>query len=543
MPDPTLEQLTEREDFAERVGEEVTLLAGFWGAGARDINVDPGTPLRDLVVTPSAEAGVLNLERVDVIRKASSLYELVQNPDLADPDSVDRILTNHPTLKRRVDAPAQGYLALYMPDDSITAVPRNSRFTAGELVYTVNDAYICTPGVLSSPNNRPLTPLSDGTWVFTVPAVANGVGEKYNIKAGTELAWTDTRTRVVRVAADTDFSGGVDPETNTELLERLDAGLAAPGDAGRMNIHAMLLSKFPFLVDISLIGGGDSEMRRDGRNLLGLKVGGKTDAYIRTTYNVVVRKVALPAAVIDSANGVLQLYVGRDVYPGFYDMMSIRRKDQTELDPALTVQDAMYGCDIERLDYDPPEMQDEADYRFTRFQTFLVRFEDPNYDPDDLTYVVSLLGIPNIGDLQDYVSRRDVRSPNNDMLIKAAIPTLVKANLTVEYVESGPEVDLDACRAAAEAAINRTRFEHGKLSTTGIVHGVQDMLPSVTAQLQPPVDLLGTTIYPGGEVRTKRSTLELIPDILPDDSASPRTISFFIAGVEVTLKPVVRLQV
>ena len=542
MADPTLEELTAREDFAVSVAEEEERLAGFWSAGAADINVNPGTPLRDLVVTPSAEAGVLNLARVDLCRRASSLYELALDPDIADADSVDRILTNHPTLKRRVDAPASGYIAIYMPDDVITTVPARSRFTHGDLAFVTTVNYVCTPGILANESNRALTPLSDGTWVFTVPAVAEQTGAAYNIKAGTELTWEGTRTRAIRVAADTDFVGGIDPESNAELLRRLDSGLAAPGDAGRMNIHALLLRQFPFIVDISLIGGGDREMLRDGRNLLGLKVGGKTDAYVRTARGVSVRKVEATAVVIDPAAGLLRLDIGRDVYPGFYDLVSVRRRDQTELDPALTVVDTVYDVDVDGLSYDAPEMREESDYRFTRFQTLAVTFEDRNYNPDDLTYHVLLLGLPGIADIQDYVSRRDVRAPGHDMLIKAAVPTLTAVNLTVEYVETGMAVDVDVCRQAVIDAIDRVRFEHGKLSTSGIVQAAQNTLPD-TAQVRPPVDLLGITIYPGGRTRTKRTTLELTPDLVSGDPASSRNISYFVSGVEIALTPVVRLQV
>jgi hypothetical protein len=536
----TLEELSAREDFSELVEAEVQKLAGFWGAGARDLNLHPGSPLRDLLITPAAEAEVLGAVREERCRRSSSLYELSLDPALADPDAVDRILANHPTLKRRADGPARGQIALYMESDTITVVPAGSTFARDGLNYRTGETWICTPGTLTAANNRPLTPLADGTWVFTVPVEAESPGEQYNLKAGVELEWVDTATRVVRILADTDFYGGVDPESNAELLARLDSGLAAPGDAGRMNLQALILREFPFVTDISLIGGGDPEMLRDGRNLLGLKVGGKTDAHVRTAREAAVRKFPLQADLIDPGEGLLQLYVGRDVYPGFYALAGVRRTDQTDLDPALEVTEQIYSADVGNLPYDPPEVREEADFRFTRFQALLIRFRDPDYDPDHPDYLVSLLGLPGIGDIQDYLSRRDVRSPNNDLLVKAPVPCLVSVNATVEYAEAGAAVDWAACREAAAAAVGLTRFERGKLSTSGIIQAVQNLLPG-TAQLRPPVDLLGTTILPGGGIETRRTSTELAPETR--EGVSSRTVSYFVADVAITPRPVVRLQV
>lgn len=540
MDIPTLDTLSKRKDFVAFSESERVELVGFWKAGSPELNLNPGAPLYSNMATHEAESHALNLVRSEEIRKTSSLYEIIKNPDLYSEENLDRILSNHPTLRRRIAQPTKGYLAMIVPNEARVIVPRGAIFFRGDLQWVTEQTWIGKPKNLTETTDRLLTRLADGTWFWTFPVVASGTGEEYNIKAGTQVTWYGTRTHAISIYADSDFQEGVSGETIEEWAERLDSGLAAPGMAGRMNIEALIRQQFPFVRDVSQIGGGDVEMQRDGYNILGLKVGGKSDIYIRTAPEVSERKFELEGKKL--SDGSIQLYVHRDVFPGFYTLLSVKKNTATDLDPTLTITGGSYGKDTNDLPYDDiPEMS-VTDARFTRFQTLLVQFQDPDFDPDNPYYSVTLLGMPNIADIQDYISQRQVRDANNDVLIKAPIPMLTAVTATVEYIAGDLEVDVEACERTIKNVVNNTRFMVGKLSTTPIVHAVQDILPG-NAQIKPSVDLLSRIIYPNGSTRAFTTTTELEVATVPDQFTSPRTVAYYAQSVRVSTKLVKRLQV
>lgn len=541
MEVPSLAELAATEDYVSLSEEQRLELIGFWKSGSPTLNLDPGTPLYSNMVVHTGEAQALNKVRCDYVRKTSSLYELQQNPALADAEAVDRILSNSPTLKRRQQQPAVGVFAMVMPTKAITIIPRGAIFYKNDLEWKTEQTWIGKPGNLTESTNRLMTKLSDGTWMFTFPVIANGVGDAYNIRAGTEVAWRDTRAKALRIYADTDFQSGVAAETLEELAERLDSGMAAPGIAGRMNIEALLRWKFPYIRDVSQIGGGDIEMQRDGYNILGLKVGGCSDIYVRTAAETVKRKFELEGTPIPGTN-LVQIFIGKDVYPGFYTLLSVKKREATDLDPGLKISSGSYNKDTSGLPYDDIPNITVLDARYTRFQTLLLQVEDPDYSPDDPYYAVTLLGLPNIAEIQDYVSQRQVRDPNNDMLVKAAIPVLTSVSLTVEYVAGDLEISAEALELIIKDVVNSTKFEAGKLNTSIISHAVQCKLPG-NAAVKPSIDVLGKVLYPNNATKTMRTTTELEVETVPSTFTSPRTTSFFAESVAVTLKLVKRLQV
>lgn len=541
-----LDTLTQLSNFPALVAAERNELIAFWNNGAiPPANLKPGTPMWDLVATYSGEAQALNRARIDVLRRTSSLYELVHAPELADEEAVDRILSNYWTRSRNEGKYSKGYVAIFRNSPTIFTIPRNTVFIAGELRYQTSSVYVATPAALNNPSDRKLVQLADGTWRVVIPVTAEEPGEKYDIAAGTAMTWSwvsNTEINIIRAEADSDFTGGMDPETNEELLERQDSMIAAPGMAGRMNIEALLRKQFPEIIDISLIGAGDIEMQRDGRNVLGLKVGGKTDAYVRTSYSVVTRDFELEAEVVDAAAGLLRIKVDRDVFPGFYMMSGVYRTDAATDYERLTVTSVMYGKNTAGLSYDVPTMDRLVDYRFTRFQTLEFEFTDPGFDPENLVYRVDLTGIPSIGEIQDYVAQRQVRSPNNDMLIKAAVPMFVAVNMTIKYQRADAAIDEEAVHSAIRTAVNRTKFKQGVLTTSSIICGVQGVLPSL-AQVSVPVDLLGQLVLPVRGPTAYYSTTELEPSTIAEESTSSRNVAFYCTSIQVATEPINPKQV
>lgn len=534
MDYPTLDSLSARPDFVAVTAAEREQLRAFWGSHSPELDLEPGT-ISDLIIRPGAEAAALNKTRIDFLQLTRSLYELVQNPELDTEERVDWILQNFPGYSRRARKVAAGQAVVIRATDQIVSIPSGSTFTVNGLTYYTTQTYVATPYYNNPRIDRLIVARDDGTFSFTVPLRAVAGGEQYNIRSGTELTWS-ANVKHLKVYAESDFSGGADAETTAEIAAKMDEIMALPAMAGRMNIASLIRKEFEAAVrDISQIGGWDPEMQRDGYNPLGLKTGGRTDIYVKTADSMVTKSFEVPGRLVDPATYEVQLHVGRDVYPGFYTINAVRRLQDGPDEPDIADVSLQFGMDTSGFDYDVPRMRSVLDSRYTRYQTVDIRFIDQKYTPGTV-YVVTCWGVPLIAEIQDFVAQRTIRKPNGDVLIKAAIPFLVGAGVTVEYLPGAETIDTKAVREAALNAISSATFRDGKLLTTTISSSVQKVLP-INTKVLPPVDLLGVLYPPDDTLRHYRSTNRLVVDDDYDQCISPRTVAFYPHDVYVYTTP------
>jgi hypothetical protein len=531
---PTFAELQALPGHAERARAEEEELAGLWAATSPEVDTEVGV-IRDLVVRPAGESAALVRQVINETRLNMSMHEMAATGVPADDDRIDVILQNFPAYKRRGTEAARLTLAMIRSTDTILSLPMDSVFVCKGLRYYTETTYTATPIRVNTDNDRLLSKRTDGLWMFTFPVLAEGPGEKYNLKANSEFEWEGADAEYVRIYAVSDAAGGRDPETTGELLLRMDEYMSVPGIAGRMNIKALIRREFPSTLDISLIGGGDPEMQRDSRNMLNMKTGGRTDMYVRTSRTSTLTTEQLKGELVDPVNHVVRIKVGKDVYPGFYAVRTVRRAADSDAEAALSVFNLEYGMDVSGMDYDVPLLPRVVDSRFTRFQTLDLYVVDPRFDPDRDDYLVSLIGMPAVGEIQDFVSRRDVRGPNDDILVRAAIPYHVVVNATVRYYPGTQGLDADKVREDIMTAVGDRRFQDGSLSSLLIGSEINSKLPS-GAEAAPPLELFGAVDLPDGSYRTFRSTLELVPPTDASLGVSPRTVAFLPYDAVVDLK-------
>lgn len=525
-------QFTEQQDFYEgAVDDSVAFVKTFLVNSYPELDLQPTRALYDLLVRPGAELAAYNRTNINHYLQASSLQNITESPEAFEEEDVDRILGNF-RLARGAGTTATGNVTIILARELTVSVPRGSIFAGAGLNFVTTATFIATSGAINTEFDRPLTQLSDGTWSFTIAVTAEESGESYNLKQGTSMTWNTPAAGYVRAYVESDFSGGADEESNTELVAKLDTGLAAKAMAGRINIAALLRESYPAARDISIIGFGDSEMLRDSHTLFGMKTGGKADIYVRTSNSLTANTLVKACTLVDWDNKVFQASINRDDYPGFYVVQAVYPADATGITGTLEITSELRGVDTTDLDYVAPSIADIVEGAYTRYQTAILQFRDLEADVTDMSigdaleYKIELAGIPLIDDMQDYVAGRAVHNPLGDALIRAPIPMLVSVSLQIDYVTGDEAVDTDAVKNEIATAINAIDFSLGRIPGSLVIDAAYNALTD-RASVHEPISMMGVLRLPSGTTRVYRSTTQLEVPEVNEEGVSSRNVSFY----------------
>lgn len=113
-----------------------------------------------------------------------------------------------------------------------------------------------------------------------VPAEAEEQGLAGNIAAGGIQTFENEPPNVANVTNIADFSGGIDRETNTELIDRIKVAVTVRALVTGRGIITTMQDNFTTIEEINPIGFGDPEMQRD--IVFNTHVGGNVDVWVKT---------------------------------------------------------------------------------------------------------------------------------------------------------------------------------------------------------------------------------------------------------------------
>ena len=492
-------------------------------------------------------SGAINQYKINQYLKARSLEDLNNDPALADDELVDLVLSNY-LIERKTGAPATGEITIVVAADAPIVLSNQALFNSSGASYYLPAAYIALPSTstsLLSLNERRLTPIGDGTYAFTVPAIATINGTIGNVQRGSTMTPQAPPAQFVKAYAATDFVGGTDTETNADLLTRLQNGVAAKVMQGRSNIIALLgeQPQFTGVLHYQIIGYGNAEMQRNQHTILPVALPGYVDVYPRSTtipQRVVVTKTATYVG-LSGANTVWQFSLSRDDAPGFYEVDQIVNKgaDSTD-DSGYEVLSTLRGID---LTAEPgqlvPDIVNAVEGAFTRFQTAVVRFINTDIPATGLTlntstrdFDVYVTAMPAIRDVQAFCSSRDVRNLTGDVLVRAPIPCFLTVVCEVQQASDAPTLDLAEIRTAIAGRVNALVFP-GQLHTSTIASVVHSYLS--TRQALGPIELFGRILLPDGEETYTRSTSVLMLPDRYDVMATGNTIAFYLDPQDIVI--------
>lgn len=500
----------------------------------------------DLLAYYHSLLDVQRQENINDYLLARSLKALEDNPDLADPDLVDDILSNY-LIERQPGANAAGDVMIVVSDDVTVTIAQGAVFSANGRLYTTTSVFTAKAeeGQVVAPTDRLFTRTSDGNWTFTISVVAEAEGPEYAVRKDALVVPQALPPNYVTSFAASDFTGGLNAETNADMLQRLRLGIAAKTMSNRTNMEAMLrtVEAFSRIIRTSIIGFGDPEQVRGFRSIFPISLPGRVDWYIRSQeapLRLGLTKTATLLTKNTDGTGVWQFALLRDDAPGFYEVDNIRPIGVAEISGGFSIVDDVRGLDLTGTGY-RPDVADAVEAAYSRFSTAVITFTDTLTDHsvlsegDTADYTIEVVCQPSIGEIQDFVSGRDIRGVGSDCLVKAPVPCFVAMTINIAKATGEEDPDVDAMKTALCHLVNTIGFV-GKLAGSRLQDVIYGFLAA--GQTSAPIDMIGRLRYPSGTTAYLRDADELA---VPDDPAnmvSHRTVQFFMTpddvGVSIT---------
>ena len=499
--------------------------------------------LADHLLLPSASHAVAKQEEIDRVRRSNSIAAINADPTLADEEITDKTVSNY-LLTRKTGQAAVGNVTIVVSKLLSVTVPNGAVFEGNGKQFQTTTVYTARTSQenVQGENDRVLSPTGDGNYSFTITVTAVVQGVAGEISKDTTLVPQTQIANFVKSFAASDFLGGQDAETNTQLMSRVDLGLSAEVLSGRNNMTSLLSGSFPSLVSDSIIGFGDVEQQRDQRSLFPLSFGGRVDWYVRTRDLPQQVGLTISATLIAKGSdnrGTWQFGVGRDVAPGFYDVFSIRLPSSTEVAGTYDI-----TKEVRSLDTTPvagellPDVVSLQEGAFSRYQATVVQFKDTDTDVTSMTlgdtqdYAVTLRAMPDIAAIQTQVGGRGSRNYAGDVLVRATIPCFVSVAFTIQAPAGAELPEPFAIQDDLATYVNSLGF-CGRLPASALSDIIHNHLASkvhVSA-----IDMNGQIFRPDGSVRHLRDTEVLI---IPDESENmltSRTVCFILNPEDVVI--------
>lgn len=506
--------------------------------------------LKELLLHFNAVFQEKNREELDRLRRSGSLLEITQDPSLAEDDAVDRIASNY-GVTRNEGSKATGSVKVIIDRLQPITIAQGSIWEADGKQFIAPEAFAAktsSANVVAS-SDRVLTPVGDGTYYFLIDLEAVEVGEASALKRDTTVVPQEPPLYFVTARAADDFTGGVDQETNEELISRLQMGIACKGLSGSLNMSAALRDEEEFadVIADSVIGYGDAEMLRDQHSLFPGSYGGRVDWYVRTQKRPQRLGLTKTATLVEKTSdgyGIWQFGISRDEAAAFYDVLSILPSGGSGLSGSYAVTEDIRSADMTSLANDGflPDIQDAIEAVYSRFQAAVIRFKDTDTTTAGLTenvstqdYDVVVRRLPLIAEIQDWVSGRGVRNRAGDVLIKAPIPCFLRISFSVELKPGTTEPDTDQIKTDIAELVNTYGFT-GRLPASAISDVVHNSLSGI--QYLSAIDILGDIRMPDGTVRRVRTSETLVVPDEPGTMTTARTVAFFVDPEDIAISVV-----
>lgn len=517
----SLDELSESDIKAQQ-----TLLSSLLAEKYPEIDFQRGV-FHDLVCYLNAVFSAKTALELEKWKNSRSLLAITQNPELADDDSVDHILSNY-NITRKTGKTASGKVMLEFSKDINYIIPSGFTLTYNDLTFKTTKSYSISPsGVARASADVALSALSSGNYGCLISVTADSAGSSGCLKKNTVLSANSSYSTLVTAYAYDDFIGGEDTETNEAVISRLSAGLATPTWGNRRNIESLLRNSedFPSLVDVSVVGFGDEEMLRDQMTIFPVSCGGKTDIYVKPCPYMSTVTFEDSATVIetDGINVKWMIPIQSAWLPGAWRAISVFPTDSD----AQLAECTIVSQEIESTDdrYADSEVALSAYQRIVlTFKTQSTYFSSKTVG-SDASFTITVEGFPLIDSLQDTLSTRELVPVASDVLVKGAVPCLVsptvhiKANSGVEVTEE----QIKAIRESLTSYINSTGFAE-TITTAQLAILVQAQL--IQGQITTRIQLTGAILAPNNFVWRETSASKLTIPYYPLNGVTSATTVF-----------------
>lgn len=517
-------------DLEAAILEALTVLSEY----RPDYDFREGSLLGQLVADPISLFVALAQADLDRLREVWSLQYVSKDPSKYAEEDIDALLANY-NLVRREGEKATGKIRVVLSSALTTQIPATTEFTHDGLVFRPTGDFLGLPNELAVSNDfdRLIESEGGGKFGFTIDVEAVDFGTAYQVRRGSAFSASPAVALMVTAYAVEDFSGGLEAESNAELIARLGAGIAARSVADRVSIEAVCRELIPGLQAVSCIGGGDSEQVRGRNNLFGISSPGYVDVYARTALAPTTKTLTLAATRV--TGDTWRIVIDKAVFPGFYKVASVIQAESGSLGSLPIVSDVRL-FDTSSFSGVLPDVTSGAEAAFTPFQKAILDVTVPGVTSGDVTLSVTLLGFSGLDTLQnDLFSKRSRTDPAGDYLVRAPTPCFVSVGVRIES-ESPDEVDTAAVKTAVANAVNNSGFSR-PLEASLVVDAVYGVLGG-SDRVQLPLDLRATLLKPDLTNTLSASPNRITIEDDTDLGVSRRTTAFIMLPDDVAVEVV-----
>ena len=219
---------------------------------APDVNTEPGSGVRDLLVTPLVTILQPVANEIHRIKKSQSLL----NAESLSDEDIDAILANI-FIDREVGSKASGTAYLIVVNPVVLSVPAGTvLFAKGGLKFYTTTAIIRGPEAFT-------LNIITGRYEVPVPVEAAEKGSEYNINIGEITGIILTDPNIIGATNKTAFTGGAEKESSTTLLDRARNSLGSRDLSTKRGAIDILTNAFKEVINVNVVGFGDEDMIRD----------------------------------------------------------------------------------------------------------------------------------------------------------------------------------------------------------------------------------------------------------------------------------------
>ena len=488
-----------------------------------------GSFMYEQVIRPNAIFAASQEQDLGTLRSNFSLYaiSLQTSPDAALAAS----LASNFRISPNSGTAGSGELAIYSLQATTIYIRAGSVFSAGSQQLTVAKTYVGVFDTAVYQNTedteyRTMTQVGD-EYVFIIP-VSTATSSVESIAEGIEVSMPNKPVQVDRIVVSSAITGGTAAESTKDLVNRAATGVTARVPSGNKHLESL----FKNIPDVTVFsqksfGMHDPECLRD-RNVMLISMGGRVDAYCKTSQIPATRTITKPGIRTGADTWTIQLPAADAL--GFYYISKIASAASNQV---VTNQDEIamtYRYEIP--DNNQPEIISAVTARYSVYQAATFSFQFPGIVGTTANFLVSMITMPNLLTLQNYVNLADVRNEANDVLIRAPVPCFIGVSVNILRATGNTDVTAAMIQTAISAVINGTEIGTAAITAEHVVMAVANAYPTVRVDF--PVLLDAKTYMPDGGVWMEHSCCGRIgPHEDLEQGVSARNTAFFCYGSEI----------
>jgi hypothetical protein len=503
----------------------------------QNLDFSPVSGLHDLVIRPAAQILLVSRYFIEEYNKGRTLYDALNKE--GNEAIVDAILSNF-LVSRRAGKKATGLVRVNVESYDINQYITVDKFfsTVAGLGFYPSSSFKAT----NEPGTNDVQIYSSGisnTGYFLVEVEAAENGDKYNISKDSQLSFSGSIDGFISAVAVNQFSGGANSETNKSVYNRIISSLSARNMTSPLAIDQAIRDNFPDTIYTSTHGVASRYMKRNSNNIFGIKAGCSCDVYVKNSAQPVHKSVSAIASKITEASDYGEEYVGNFVvtikkndFPGHYNVTSVKPLSDDKIIGSYPILKKKRVL-VENLQRNSLELATDA--AFSSYSSTEVIFSASAPGLSEIAVMCEVIGLNDIGKMQEFTNSGDNQSALIDTLIKACVPCFISVEpITVRI--SGDSVitaaDISEVIASYILSIDSRRDKircdiivSKILSLSGVL-GV-DLPVKINAVVLPPTEVVEQINL------TTVSTLT-IPSI-PEKYVGPETVGFFVQPDSITI--------